>query len=508
MSRSKLEPRENSEIEPMSFELTETELLLARQQALEMQEPVSFQFNPPPEDVLTIALFKKVPFLSGFLRSVDGTGVAISKLAYIEGRELAGSINSGFRVAGVIIAFIDFIRIPLMFYAAWLLGCPLPITLSHAGRWLYSAVVLGLALAGVLAPVPVAPIIALCAGSLALAVSVFILVKHFYDRSQTKQALIQGTIDIERAESQLQNLVEKAQRLSVLLNDPGEVANYPDYVKQIKKMQTKLQRRKEKLQKLYDKQFENMQLMKDLSGSAVRDKKVGMALAIVAVIGLALAIFFPHIGLVLFAISAATSGLYLIGLLTYLLVPIVIEKFRAKSAMEITQIGQLEDNGLEYDKSLASTSIAMLTLSGMKEEKKSSEQEQHLRRLKQIDNNLSDYLERSDVPKIIYFFSEMASYTQAHQASEEDIKIFLDYFTHTNRALQILNDALCNGEVAKEEEDKLLSYRPLTWVLIARGVTGLDSQPAHFVQPLHALNYCVPPLPDMDFKSNLEAKTV
>jgi hypothetical protein len=494
MSRDKFELSENSETESMIFELTDRDLLLAREQALEMQKPINFELT---EDAFAIALFKKVPFLSGFLRSVDGTGVALSKLAYIEGRELAGSINSGFRVAGVIIAFIDFIRIPLMFLAAWLLGCPLPITLSHAGRWLYSAVVLGLALAGILAPIPVAPIIALVAGSLSLAVSVFIFAKHYYDRPQIKQDIIQGAINIERAELKLQKLLRTAQHLSVLLHDPGEADNYLVYVNQIRQMQTKLQRRKEKLQKLYDKRFENTQLLKELNGSGVRDKTVGIALAMVAVIGLALAIFFPHIGLVLFALSAAASGLYLIGLLAYLFVPILIEKFKAKSATGLTQTDEPEDD-LEYDKSFDSTSVAMRSLFAEEVNKQSSEQAQHLGRLQQINRNLSDYIERQEVPKIIYFFSEMASYTQAHHANEEDIEIFLDYFTNTERALEILNHALRNNEVTTEDGEKLLSYPPLTRVLIDRGVTDLDYLSAHFAQPWQNLDFTVPLFPDND----------
>ncbi|KTC87986.1 coiled-coil protein [Legionella drozanskii LLAP-1] len=512
----------------MILDVTDTELLLARAQALEMQKPFSFVLTPLPEDALAMALLEKVPFLSGFLRSIDGTGVAVSKLAYIKGNELAGEISSGFRVAGVIIALVDFIRIPLMFLAAWLLNRPLPVTLSHTGRWLYSTVVLGLALAGVLAPITVAPFIALAAGCLAFAVSVFVFVKHFYDRYQTKQALRQSIIDIDKAESKLRVLLREAQQLSILLHDPKEKTNYPYYVIQLKPLQEKLERRKEKLQSLYDKQFENLQFMNELGWSGVRDKTVGMAIAMAGVIGLALALFFPHIGLVLFAISAAASGVYIIGLVTYLLTPIVIEKFRAKFAMESTRTDELQpliekqelaqvanleelnffDSGVTEDRNLASTSLTMLTLFSEKEAIETlREQEQHRKSLEQIDKNLSTYIERQDVPKIIYFFSDMARYTQFHQATEGDIIIFLNYFTNTERALQVLNQTLRNNEVTKQDVDQLLSYPPLTRVLIDRGVTALPYQSAHFVQSSQALNWSAACMQDNDPESNLKHLT-
>lgn len=96
----------------------------------------------------------------------------------------------------------------------------------------------------------------------------------------------------------------------------------------------------------------------------------------------------------------------------------------------------------------------------------------------------------------------MASYTQAHQASEEDIKIFFDYFTNIEQALEILNHALLNNELAKEEGKKLLSYPPLTRVLIDRGVTDLDCQSAHFAQPLQTLDFTLPFLPDNHSEAN------
>lgn len=222
MGDGRLQPDEATINEAIASEPTEAALLVARKQVLEMQQPVSFTPKPMLPDALTLALLEKIPFLANFLRSVDATGVSLSKLAYIQGNEVAGTVNSGFRIAGAVIAFIDFIRIPAMYLAAWLLDQPLSINLSQKAKWLYSAVILSLSLAGLLAPTTIAPFIALAAASLAFMVSVFTLSKLFYDRHQTKQLLKQIKQEIEKTEFELQQMISRAKELGELLNTPDK----------------------------------------------------------------------------------------------------------------------------------------------------------------------------------------------------------------------------------------------------------------------------------------------
>lgn len=300
--------------------------VLAQQQLEKMLEPISFVPNPPPPDALTIALLEKVPLLSGFLRNVDGTGVSLSKLAYIQGNQEAARVTSAFRLAAIVIALIDFIRIPLIYLAAWLLGQKLPITLSQNAKWLYSAVVFGLTLASVLAPAALGIFITLITASLALIVSVITLVKHFYDRQQTQKELIQIGERIVQAETDLHNIQQEAKKLADQLSAPEpEAANC---IGRLGELQGKLDAKKQEIQQLYDKQFEQTQILEALGWDNVLDKTIGLILAAITVIGVALAIFFPLLGWGIFAASAIAGGLDL----AYTLMPILAGLFTLKLA--------------------------------------------------------------------------------------------------------------------------------------------------------------------------------
>ncbi|NSL18068.1 hypothetical protein HRQ65_06695 [Tatlockia micdadei] len=345
-----LQPNETIK-EKIDAQSAEAALISARKQVLEMQEPVSFTPRPMPPDALTIALIKKIPFLANFLRSVDATGVAVSKLAYIQGNELAGTVNSSFRIAGAVIAFIDFVRIPAMYFAAWLLGQPLPITLSQNAKWLYSAVVLALSFAGLLAPTAVAPFIALAAASLACFVSIFTLGKHFYDRYQTKELLRQTKQKADWAEVELQQMMRAAKKLGTLLNDPEKKQNYPAYIEHVETLQEDIDEKKEELQELYDKQLETLQILEELGWAGVLHKTVGISFAAAALVGLALSLTFPLVGLAIFGASAAGGSLYILGRLIHMVIPIIIEKIN-KSAAEPTNEQAADPNSLSIEKML------------------------------------------------------------------------------------------------------------------------------------------------------------
>ncbi|WP_347252164.1 hypothetical protein [Legionella sp.] len=334
MGDGRLQPDEATINEAIASEPTEAALLVARKQVLEMQQPVSFTPKPMLPDALTLALLEKIPFLANFLRSVDATGVSLSKLAYIQGNEVAGTVNSGFRIAGAVIAFIDFIRIPAMYLAAWLLDQPLSINLSQKAKWLYSAVVLSLSLAGLLAPTTIAPFIALAAASLAFMVSIFTLSKLFYDRHQTKQLLKQIRQEIEETEFELQQMIWLAKELGELLNTPDKKKNYLAYIEQVNQLQEDMDEKKETLQELYDNQLEAAQLLEGLGWHGVLDKTVGLGLATTALIGLTLSLFFPVIGLAIFGASAAGGCLYILARMACIAIPMIRDKWKSAQPNE------------------------------------------------------------------------------------------------------------------------------------------------------------------------------
>ncbi len=316
-------PENNADIAEISEAAT---LSAAQQQVAEMQQPIRFVPNPLPPDALTILLLEKVPLVSGFLRSVDGTGVSLSKLAYIQGNLEAARVNSAFRLAAIAIAFIDFIRIPLIYLAAWLLGQKLPITLSQNAKWLYSAVILGLTIASILAPAAVCIFITLATASFALAVSIFTLAKHFYDRQQTKKELVQIGVKIVQAESDLHGIQQEAKDLARRLRGAENDEERTNCIRFVRELQGRLDAKKQEMQQLYDKQLEQTQILEALGWGSVLDKTVGLTLAAVSVIGIVLAFFIPPLGWGIFAASAIASGLYISAQWVYILSALKLAK--------------------------------------------------------------------------------------------------------------------------------------------------------------------------------------
>lgn len=489
MGNGKLEPQQiNAGDMAILPELTETGLLDAQRKAQAMQKPFNFVANPPSPDALTLALLKKIPLLSGFLRSLDSTGASLSKLATIDGHPVAETVGSGFQFASLFLALIDFVRIPIIFLAAWMLGVELPITLSKSARFIYSTVLLVLAVVGLVIPAAASPLALVTAG-LGLGTAVFILGKHIYDHLQTKKALKNTVEEIKQAEAGLLSLQNKANELARLLDNPAKKAEYPVFAKQIDELQLLFESKTKETQALYDKQLNQTQLLATFWGRGL-NKTVALILATIAFIGLVLSLFFPPVGLGLIAASAAVGGLYIIGRIGYALGAYLYEKLTHKPSQpnkadiktnnqeqEVEQVltktpKSGESQILEQDPGLDSTSIAMRKLLGKKDVVALNAQIASNQHIEQIDKQLSILVKEHNLDGTLSFFKEMANHAKVHQSSPEDIRDFLDYFSNMTPAFILLNQALLECSLSLKDKAEMFEYEPLTRILNEKGVTN------------------------------------
>lgn len=334
----------------------------------EMQNPIIYNLKKPEVEP---ALFGKIPFLSRFVKPSSESGdhalqmgAALSSL-----QGASSSVAGGLHFASISLATIDFFMIPMAYLSAFILDEPVPFKLNNNVRWLYSATVLGLGITALAVPAA-APPIGLAIGCLALAASVVLLTKALYERytlGRQKKALKK---EINGAEEEMRLIQNEAMQLQKRLAEAKETEHLQDIYRQIAKLQEDYQAQRDKIQGLKEDELAVDEKLKKLGALQIADKGVGVSLASLAVVGLALTLVFPHVGLLILAGAAAAGLTYLAARLT---IPLAISagkwainKFRNASGesdeLQDANTNKLaEQHELEFERSLGPTAVAKKT---------------------------------------------------------------------------------------------------------------------------------------------------
>ncbi|RUQ97837.1 hypothetical protein [Legionella septentrionalis] len=293
---------------------------------------------------LLVTLLKKVTPVAGDLAgSANDTGTAVTQLLQIGGvfahsAKEAKILSNGFHYGSLVLSALDFIRVPALYLASWIAGEKSQVTLSKNARWLYSGVLLGLAIAAAVFPTAAVPI-AIASASLGLGVSIFLAARFVYKK-------IELHFNIKAAKSRLQVEEEKfidiqnqaAQKEQELLGKLPE-ERIQALSLEIESLQKDYTKQKKIVQGLHNKvaTLEQQQQAKGIG--AFTDKLVGVGVGSLALLGITLSLFFPTVGVSILAASAGLGGLYLLGRITYTvgraLIPWVITQ--AKSLQQRLQ---------------------------------------------------------------------------------------------------------------------------------------------------------------------------
>lgn len=472
-----------------------------------MQEDVIITPASLPKDALLMSVLKSIPLLTGLLGSIDTTTSTIGGLVQATGKAASGfsKASDGLHYAGLALNIVNFIRIPCIYLAAGILGQKPPIKLSNNAKWLYSAVLLAIAIVALTVPVT-APFMAITAAAISLGVGVLTLGRLLYQRQQHKQAIRELTAAIADEEKILLEIKSRALFLETDLRDA--IAEQDDVrtsllLAEISVLDSRYEQQQQALQTQHDARFIHLEKLKKKNMDQVMDKSVAVVLGAVGVIGVVVSIFFPPIGLAVLTGACIAGLLYTIGRIT---APLflrlgnwIIGQFNHKSVIadglqdnDAPELGNnalltatrapRPDDGVSpiadaepgklVEKPVSSTAITALMLSG--KQQAASDLREQIRRdewVDKIESRLGACVRNHDAGAMLMIIRDLAGRQFAHA----DIVNYLDNFkTGTSpwpKGLELLHaaiDKVADNELKLSPEDvsTLLSSDALNAILL------------------------------------------
>ncbi|QMT58752.1 hypothetical protein [Legionella sp. PC997] len=312
-----------------------------------------------PQKSIVQSIWKTLPLFNSFMDSVEEAGSAITSMVQIKGHLTHASDAAGnaFLIIRIVNAAFDFIRIPAIYIAAYIANQESPITLSRNARFLYSAVLLGLAITAIAFP-PSAPIIALIISIAALGLSVVTLAKLYYKRYEIQDKLAQIEKDIDNKKSHIAHLIDDLEQLEAE-EKKAKIAGQRENLKLIEdNYKTKRHEIKEQLdvlQKLYDDQELGKGKLAKLGSLATWDKTAGVAFTSLALIGAIVSLVFPPAGFPIFAVAMSLAAIYIVGRITYPLFKFLAGKM-VNSRNKTPEITKKDSDDKEVEDDLLETS--------------------------------------------------------------------------------------------------------------------------------------------------------
>lgn len=296
-----------------------------------MQEEVEYELTPLTERSLLALAFRRIPFMARFLPAARGAGGAIATIGEqvnsMRHSEINQAISRGFHFGSMALSALDFLRIPAMYIAAYVLGEKIPFTLNNNVRWLYSGVLLGLTLAAFLVP-GAAPVIGLVAAGLALSDAIYTLGKMFYEGVQLRKERKQVKAAIIEAEAEMIELQEQAGYLEGLLKNATNREEILALREQVNLLHQEYDQQKQKLVALKNRELHVEQKIAKMDTMHVIDRAMGFSLAIFSTVAAVLAMAFPPLAAamgVALLTTALTGAAYTLG---RLIVPLVAPYFQ------------------------------------------------------------------------------------------------------------------------------------------------------------------------------------
>lgn len=281
----------------------QTQTLIAEAKSL----LTTIQYTPEPikTSSLLLMILNGIPLFNNLLKRLNSTTAGISKIVKKNGDAPISLVNAT-KVTpfiGLALNVMDFIQIPLIYFAAFALKEPSPISLSNNIQWLYSSILLALCLISLLIPVT-APLIAIVTASLGVLSSVFMFTKLYHEYAEDKKAfkivlekintspagkLQRCILELENAYNNPNRDITLIDKLIIKLEDLKQRCNQE--IKEIKTLYEEASLLEEKLNVEMD----------------IIDQCIGIALSSLALAGTVVLLFFPPAGLIIL-LSAACAG--------------------------------------------------------------------------------------------------------------------------------------------------------------------------------------------------------
>ncbi|VEG91428.1 hypothetical protein [Legionella spiritensis] len=514
----------------------------------EMRKPVIVTGKLPEESKFYQKFFEKIlPGFTGLTHSLADTAGGVTKtISLSHATHTLQAAGSGFQIAGVALAGLNFIRIPAIYLGALIAGKKPPITLSRNASWAYSGVILGLALSALLVPAAAGPI-GIAIGGLVLGVSVFSMGKLLYQRYKTNKALKAVKLEIDAENNNLeeiQNEIKDAHDLLQGLEDDYKNGRIDEaayrraaqpHCEKLEVLETNYQASVGKLQKLHDTKVLQEKKLSMMGAAAFLDKGVGIGLASLAVAGLALSLFFPPVGLGIFAASAGLGAAYIVGRIT---VPLVAPLFKKLGGWVAGKLGwgqkataspsvlkdAMEETAALFDKSekllsvtdsehpaldkgkdkeildeslpapspapekmLDSTSKIELLMSGKKDvESGLRHMLENTEAAGKLDAEIGRIVRNDDPREALDFIKDLSQQAFKQHCVHQDLTCLLNTFDNMPKLIPVLQRAMkqiAGGEIqlSAQEREQLLKSGPLREILRKQGldISGETLASAH-----------------------------
>lgn len=295
----------------MATTLSQAQLMTIEDELKKLQEEIVFTPEALPKEKLILAILNRVPMLVELLNTIDNTSMAMGQIAQFVGNTsklLTNTVN-GLAYTGIVLDGINFIRIPLIYIAAYAVGEKPPIKLSNNAKWLYAATLFALGITAV--AVPTAAIgIGVTTAFLVGGMSTYSLGRLLWQRYQTKKEIKALNREIALETTALEVLQQEAQLLEEELKNGGDRTLVSTKMADLK---SRLDEQKEKMQLLYNNRLLAQKSLKKKDWGKVVDKSIGLILSAGAIAAAITAIFFPTVALVVLA-SIGIVGLSYVGM--------------------------------------------------------------------------------------------------------------------------------------------------------------------------------------------------
>ncbi|KTD43749.1 coiled-coil protein [Legionella longbeachae] len=272
----------------------------------------------PSENSVWLSIIKRLPFITDLVSRINKGGNVVTQLITLKKGVTAALSTAGTAIHGIGIgvAAIDFLRIPGVYIASAIAGQRPPLTLSKAGKFTYSSVILALAVMVIAFP-PAAPFIGIAAAALGMGASVFTMAKLSYDRRQTKKKLVPIKEEIENINKELDAVAQEAQHLEDKLErlNKGEILDINKNALESRLAEIK-EESYEKLKILNALNTTKLQYeakLKKMGATAFMDKGVAIGLGLLALAGAVVVLFFPPAGLAMMGAALAGGISYMVG---------------------------------------------------------------------------------------------------------------------------------------------------------------------------------------------------
>lgn len=315
--------------------------------------------NGEPTDAVVL-FTKKIPRITRFFESwgkaLGDNLKAFMQIPVIGSNEGALALSAGFGLLGGVFLLINFLRIPLLYLTAFLLGEKVPFTLKNNVKFAFAGISCALFIVAVAFP-PSVPIISIIGASFGLVTSLYALAKVSIKGIVLRVQLNTLAKELEELEQLKAVLLKEKEQLKQDLTEiQSGKKNTSEITQRINKLEKESSVLEQKISQNKEVQVTKQKSLNKIGFLKIFDKCMAIGLSALVLIGVIVSIFYPPIGLGILGGAAALGAFYMT--LRFLVPPLVnyLKKLYVESRTDLTE--DVRETGL-YNRQLEMVNEAL-----------------------------------------------------------------------------------------------------------------------------------------------------